>query len=114
KAQTYAQTDEYIHLTKQLFRAWVAFMQEDTFFEMLQHNMDCHRTGGEPKPFHLPETLQALAVALENLQNGYVKVLAKEVDELQGFEFGTTRYNFDLEGDEFDCDESSDCTMSAN
>src|SRR5207249_1242529 len=40
KAQTYAQTDEYIHLTKQLFRAWVAFMQEDTFFEMLQHNMD--------------------------------------------------------------------------
>lgn len=91
--QEYAQTETCTTASKNLIRAAVAFLKEDSFFEMLAFNAECRKKGewAEQKPFVMPESLHKLMEAAQASNEALaqaVEPLKQEFNEL----FPTTIY----------------------
>jgi len=104
----HAQTAECTAHFKQVTRAAVAFLQEDSFFEMLAFNAECRKKGDweQQKPFMMPESFQMLMEAVDAHNVAWSQALSPLEEEFQKLFPTTTYYRGD---DEENCSECSEC-----
>ena len=132
----YVQTEESKALLKNLIEAFVAFMQEDAFFEMLQFNNECAAqrqayrlmiededfdpsvqtmTPNRPKEFFMPATLSAFLEAGDLYGKAFSKALQPVITELFPpsfeIEFDGSENGYDADDEFSDCDCNCDCDI---
>lgn len=99
----HAQTAECTAHFKQVTRAAVAFLQEDSFFEMLAFNAECRKKGewAEQKPFVMPESLNKLMEAAQAHNEAWAQALQPLEEEFQKL-FPASQY--------LNCDDEENCS----